>query len=1042
MRKIISALIVALLFQFFPAAPSAGAAPKVLPLKLNNVSIKESIATISWSTSKLTSKDYFEVEITKKASAGVAASILAPLKTKSFSIAIKVEPFTSYSVRVRKNLTPKAWTASKGFTASGNPLTGLTLISSTYTSAELTWDVTPSATSYDVVVDGASPIVVLTNKITLNNLKPGNKVSVAVRAKAGTIFTSYSQPVTFATANDAPVKLFAGSISTSGFTLTWEPVLGADSYNVYKDSKLETNVKTATHSVTGLLPGSTVSYKVSAVFGKNETPASESVAVTTLIDTPDSPVLSDIGASTVTAKWTVDKNATSYDINVYDSTGTQLIKTNNIDGSLGTFVISGLNIQTTYTVGIKTNYEKNASKQSGLSTFSTIKPRITGVTVLGVTTTTATLNWYSMLGATGYEIYRDGVMIPQTTSLMNPSSVSYTFTGLAPGNIYKFSVRATYLDGNKTLLFTDFVDINQMMVTDPAFSPVSTSAPTIKLPYANVPIVGATLTATNGLWNSVPGGVLYTYQWQRSLDNESTWANLSGETKSTYKVVASDYAFKLRVRVTATNANGPTTASSPAAGPVSETFNVQIPIVRGALVSGQLLEVTDGSWSSDYPLTYRYQWLRGGNPISGQISPSYTLTDSDVNQSISVNVIAYSSLGSVTSNSTVRSSVAAAGAAAPPVITGLVRAKRVLTTSNGIWYTAPTATTLSYQWQRSLDSILWNNISGATSSTYTVAEGDIGYFIRSQVFGERTVSSTDYKFTASSEPTVVVPTIIYEAVSTAAPIVSGSWTVGSTLSTTNGTWTSTGTFSYKWQRSSDAGANWTDILGATASSYVLTSADASNNIRVQVYLTGTTGADGIAYSVQTRKVGAPYNTVAPAISGTIRVGVAQSVTTGTWSGSPTYTYQWQTSADGIAWANVGSAISSTYTPTYSVANLKLRAVITALNAVDTATAVSQVIQGFLAPTASVLPVITGTVQSGQTLTTDNGTWPGSPNAFTYAWHRSSDGGATWINIGGATATTYALVAGDVGYQIRSQVTVTTNAGSSTAYSLPTVAVAP
>jgi hypothetical protein len=262
------------------------------------------------------------------------------------------------------------------------------------------------------------------------------------------------------------------------------------------------------------------------------------------------------------------------------------------------------------------------------------------------------------------------------------------------------------------------------------------------------------------------------------------------------------------------------------------------------------------------------------------------------------------------------------------------------------------------------------------------------------------------------------------------------------LSTTNGTWTSTGTFTYQWQRSPD-NSTWSSISGATASSYVLTSSDASNNIRVRVYLTGTTGADGVAYSVPTRKVGAPYNTVAPAISGPIRVGVEHSVTSGTWSGSPTYTYQWQTSSDGIAWANVGSATSSTYTPTYSVANLKLRAVITALNAVDSATAVSQVIQGFLAPTASVLPVLTssGAIQAGQTLTTDNGTWPGSPS-FTYQWQRSSDGGATWTYIGGVTTNTYVLGSGDAGYQIRSQVTVTTNAGSSSVFSAPTVAVAP
>ena len=1040
MKKIISALIVALLFQFLPAATSASAAPKVIPLQITNASIKGMFATVSWTASKLASKEFYEVEITKKGPADLTASVLKLLKTKSASIAIKAEPFTSYLVRVRKSLTPKIWTSTKSFTSTGNPLTGLAVVSTTYTSAELTWDVTPGATGYDVAVDGAAPLPATTNKITLNNLKPGNKISVAVRAKGGAIFTPYSQYITFATANDSPVKLVAGSISNSGFTLTWEPILGADGYNIYKDSKLETKVITATYSVTGLLPGSTASYKVSAVFGKNETPASESVAVTTLMDTPSAPVLSDIGASTVTAKWTVDKNATSYEISLYDSTGTGFIKSNTIDGSLGTFVIGGLSIGTTYTVGIKTNYAKNASKQSDLASFTTTKPRITGLTTSGITTTVATLNWFPTPGVTAYEIYRDGVIVIPNVALTS-TSVSYTFTGLAPGNIYKFGVRASYYDGNKTLVYTDIVEINQVMVTDPAFSPVSTSLPVIKLPYANVPIVGATLTATNGLWSSVPGGVLYTYQWERSLDNATTWAKLSGETKSTYKVVASDYAFKLRVRVTATNANGSTTADSAAVGPVSETYNVQIPVVRGILVSGQLLEVTDGTWSSDYPLTYRYQWKRSLNniswtDISGEISPSYTLVDGDIGYNISVSVIAYSSLGSVSADGTVRAAVAAAGNTVAPALSGTVKVYNTLTSTAGTWLKSPT---LTYQWQRSVDGVLWNNIASATNSTYAISVDDIGFYIRSQVFGTRTVSSTTYKYTSPSIATIVVPGPT--AINSSAPIVSGSWTTGSTLSTTNGSWTSTGTFTYQWQRSSD-NSTWSSISGATASSYVLTSADAANNIRVQVYLTGTSGADGIAYSVPTRKVGAPYNTVAPAISGTLRVGVEQSVTSGTWSGSPTYAYQWQTSSDGIAWANIGSATLSTYTPTYSIANLKLRAVITATNAVDSATAVSQVIQGFLAPTASVLPVVSGTVQSGQTLTTTNGTWPGSPDTFTYAWHRSSDGGATWTNIGGATASTYLLVLGDTGYQIRSQVTVTTNAGSSTAYSLPTVAVAP
>ena len=1035
MRKTSRLLIAALFLQLFAGGVSAEAA--TAPLRISGVAVNGIVATVKWNPVKLTAKDFFEVEFSKTST----AKIYKVIKTKSNAIVAKLDPFTQYTVRIRKSLTPKVWSPLRTFTLTSEPVSGLTASNVGYTTSELSWNPVPGANAYDILLNDSLLVSVTTTKYTLTNLKPGSKNSVVVRAKAGLVLGSTSPASSIITLNDAPAKLVATGITTSGSTLSWETVAGADSYNVYAGKTLLINSKTTTYNVSGLLPGTAVKYSVSAVFGKNETPLSEAIDVTTLIDTPDAPVLSAITANTVTATWKLDKNAVTYDVNVYDSSGTVSVKPNSVDGSLDRFVITGLTMQTSYTVGIKINYASGSSKQSALSTFTTPKPSMQGVVMSNVTTTAATLNWFPLPGVLTYEVLRDGVLIAPTVSLLTTASVSYTFTSMVPGNTYKFGVRATYQDGAKLTQYTDLVEVTQALVTDVSFAPTSVSLPVITLPYATVPIVGATLTASTGTWSSVPPVTGYAYQWQRSLDNGSTWANLDQETRSTYKVVASDYAFKLRVRVTASNVNGPRAAFSADSAAVAETYNVQIPVVRGVLVSGQLLEVTDGTWSSDYPLTYRYQWLRNGTAITGQINPSYTLTDTDVNTTISVNVIAYSSLGSVTAGSTVRSSVAAAGASAPPAITGLVRAKRVLTTSTGTWYTAPTSTTLSYQWQRSLDAKLWNNIASATSSTYTVADGDIGYYIRSQVFGARTVSSVDYKFTASSEPTVVVPTIIYEVVSTGAPVVTGSWTEGSTLTTTNGTWTSSGTFTYQWQSSSD-NSTWSSISGATSSSYTLVSADASKYIRVQVYLTGSSGADGVAYSIPTAKVGAPYNTLAPAISGVLRVGVAQSVTTGTWSGSPTYSYQWQTSSDGIAWANVSSATNSTYTPTYAVANLRLRVVVSAVNAVDTATARSQVVQGFLAPIATAIPAITGTVQSGQTLTTGNGTWPGSPDAFTYAWHRSSDGGNTWTNIGGATASTYAAVVGDVGYQIRSQVTVTTNAGSSTAYSLPTVPVAP
>jgi hypothetical protein len=74
-------------------------------------------------------------------------------------------------------------------------------------------------------------------------------------------------------------------------------------------------------------------------------------------------------------------------------------------------------------------------------------------------------------------------------------------------------------------------------------------------------------------------------------------------------------------------------------------------------------------------------------------------------------------------------------------------------------------------------------------------------------------------------------------VNTVAPVVSGTATVGQTLTTTNGTWLGAPapTFTYQWQR---AGSN---IGGATSSTYLLVVADVGNAIRCVVTATNPLG---------------------------------------------------------------------------------------------------------------------------------------------------------------------------------------------------------
>jgi hypothetical protein len=85
-------------------------------------------------------------------------------------------------------------------------------------------------------------------------------------------------------------------------------------------------------------------------------------------------------------------------------------------------------------------------------------------------------------------------------------------------------------------------------------------------------------------------------------------------------------------------------------------------------------------------------------------------------------------------------------------------------------------------------------------------------------------------------------------------------------------------------------------------------------------------------------------------------------------------------------------------------------------------------KGF-APVNTVAPVISGTNAVGQTLTTTNGTWTGSPSpTFTYQWKRDGS------NIGSATSVTYVLVEADADTSVTCEVTATNPIGSASATS--------
>jgi hypothetical protein len=82
----------------------------------------------------------------------------------------------------------------------------------------------------------------------------------------------------------------------------------------------------------------------------------------------------------------------------------------------------------------------------------------------------------------------------------------------------------------------------------------------------------------------------------------------------------------------------------------------------------------------------------------------------------------------------------------------------------------------------------------------------------------------------------------------------------------------------------------------------------------------------------------PSNSVAPAITGTAQEGQTLTCSTGTWSGSPTYTYQWKRNG-----SNITSATNSTYTLVTADVGQSIKCTVTATNFIGSSTADSNTV---------------------------------------------------------------------------------------------------
>jgi hypothetical protein len=170
---------------------------------------------------------------------------------------------------------------------------------------------------------------------------------------------------------------------------------------------------------------------------------------------------------------------------------------------------------------------------------------------------------------------------------------------------------------------------------------------------------GRTLSASRGRWNGT-SPISYAFRWVRcgadgGRPDGSDCGLIIGATSSRYRIAAADVGSRLRVRVTATNADGAeTVASNPTAVVVGPPVNTSIPLVTGSGLVGATMTAQPGTWVGRQPISFSYAWVRCNNAggdcvgIAGATGRTYQLTSADVGRKVRVNVTARNAIGAVT----------------------------------------------------------------------------------------------------------------------------------------------------------------------------------------------------------------------------------------------------------------------------------------------------------------------------------------------------------------------------------------------------------
>jgi hypothetical protein len=181
---------------------------------------------------------------------------------------------------------------------------------------------------------------------------------------------------------------------------------------------------------------------------------------------------------------------------------------------------------------------------------NTAPPTITGTPRVGETLTAQNGTWANSPTAFQYQWQRCNAAGAACANVAGAVQRTYLLTAADAGRTMRVRVTGINAEGATNARSAPTAAVA------PSAAPSNTARPTI----TGEPEVGQELTAEEGTWTNSPTS--FAYQWQRCDIDALSCLAVAGATGKTYGVRAADIGYRLRVEVTARNANGAGSAVS------------------------------------------------------------------------------------------------------------------------------------------------------------------------------------------------------------------------------------------------------------------------------------------------------------------------------------------------------------------------------------------------------------------------------------------------------------------------------------------------